>query len=192
MASTTQNYFVKRVPNTYYSVRKTEKFFSSKIKYDHCWYINGQWLGLGLHDHKKEEFNKNFVDFLNKEINNDIVEIKRVLSTPQMLEYLDLMYNLYPFYCSYGCLGFQVERSFYFKKFQDKFVESVSLHMNDNFIAIIPKDAATIFNRYHIPISQQEMSCLIDFVRLSYLKKFTESKTFCFNNNLNVLDTINL
>lgn len=190
---TKRTYAVKKLPNTDYLVKKTEKFFSSKVTYDHEWYINNQWKGMGYHNPKEEELNINFVWFLNERIFHSASTIKSVLSAPHMLEVLSYLYHLSPSFIMPG-FSFTLRDVWGTSncKYQGLIIESVSIKLGDYpFLEIIPTNATSTFNRYRVGITSEERECLIDFIRLSYLvelPRLIRKTAFFLNNNLSILD----
>lgn len=193
MATVTKNkYTVNKLPNTFYLVTKTEHFFSSKVEYDHAWYINNNWKGLGFHNANIEELNRKFVAFLNEPIYNTSIHIKEILSRSHMRQILEYLKHLVPTYIMFGysfALGVGIHNLH--NQFQGLEIETVNINYgNIPFIEIIPINAST-FQRYRIGITEEERNCLIDFIRLSYLvelPRLTKKTDFYLNVNLNILD----
>ena len=54
------------LPNSYYALySETKGFFNPKVNYDHCFYIGGEWRGLGFYGPDSHELYTSFVKLLN-------------------------------------------------------------------------------------------------------------------------------
>ena len=66
MAETTYTRFpINKLSNTYYEVSKTTSFWSSNVKYNHYFYVNGYHHGIGAYSQHENILWTNFVEFLN-------------------------------------------------------------------------------------------------------------------------------
>ncbi|MBQ9477103.1 MAG: hypothetical protein IJU63_04885 [Bacteroidales bacterium] len=60
------------LPNSYYALySETNGFFNPKVVFDHCFYIDGKWKGLGFHSPESQTLYTSFVKFLNSGFSKD-------------------------------------------------------------------------------------------------------------------------
>ena len=90
-------YQINLLPNSYYAVYSEVKgFFNPTVVFNHAFYIDGQFHGLGFHSLESENLNTSFVTFLNSGFRKDKSFYRHYVHNSTCITIIKAIHNLVP------------------------------------------------------------------------------------------------
>lgn len=206
MAETTyQKYPIKRLSDTYYEVARTTSFWSSNVKIDHSFYVNGYYHGIGQYSSGELLYWTNFVEFLNQDNFHSSSYYTEAFKRPVVQWFLKLIdsYTFKDISTSIMCFSFRDCLPGAYKQIEGvSKVEHVTIMPNnrDHCDVLAPmsakyysvKDAIVYVNgNKYREISGEDFRAIIAIVQLSflcYLPRMKFNMFFTFHNDPSIIE----